>query len=138
VLEWMGDGGLQPSSNMYDDILFFAQRSGGTGNAAVIKQRIESLRKKSGHETTNELLSVPSLDRANASKPFEFADLVNLMESDHDFRSSLHFCHLPLNSYMQAYSPSSTSYNTIQSMNQFAGQILSMKQAANTAASQQH
>ncbi|KAM3234630.1 pentatricopeptide repeat-containing protein [Capsicum annuum] len=56
VLEWMGDGGLQPSSNMYDDILFFAQRSGGTGNAAVIKQRIESLRKKSGHETTNELL----------------------------------------------------------------------------------
>ncbi|XP_049390515.1 pentatricopeptide repeat-containing protein At2g41720 [Solanum stenotomum] len=56
VLEWMEDGRLQPSSNMYDDILFFAQRSGGTENAAVIKQRVESLRKKSGHETTNELL----------------------------------------------------------------------------------
>lgn len=56
VLEWMEDGRLQPSSNMYDDILFFAQRSGGTENAAVIKQRVESLRKKFGHETTNELL----------------------------------------------------------------------------------
>ncbi|KAK6791217.1 hypothetical protein RDI58_010298 [Solanum bulbocastanum] len=56
VLEWMEDGQLQPSSNMYDDILFFAQRSGGTENAAVIKQKVESLRKKSGHETTNELL----------------------------------------------------------------------------------
>lgn len=43
VLEWMEDGRLQPSSNMYDDILFFAQRSGGTENAAVIKQRVGKL-----------------------------------------------------------------------------------------------
>ncbi|XP_009617024.2 pentatricopeptide repeat-containing protein At2g41720 isoform X1 [Nicotiana tomentosiformis] len=56
VLEWMEDGGIQPASNMYEDILFFAQHSAGTENAAVIKQRLGSLRKKSGHETANELL----------------------------------------------------------------------------------
>lgn len=43
VLEWMEDGQLQPSSYMYDDILFFAQHSGGTKNAAVIKQRVGKL-----------------------------------------------------------------------------------------------
>lgn len=40
VLEWMEDGGIQPASNMYEDILFFAQHSAGTENAAVIKQRL--------------------------------------------------------------------------------------------------
>lgn len=43
VLQWMEDAELQPSITMYRDVLFFAQRSGGSDLAAVIQERIGSL-----------------------------------------------------------------------------------------------
>jgi len=40
VLQWMEDAGIQPSNEMYNDILFFAQRSGGAEYAVVIQERV--------------------------------------------------------------------------------------------------
>ncbi|KAG5609358.1 hypothetical protein H5410_020639 [Solanum commersonii] len=52
------------------------------------------------------------------------ADLVTPMENNHGFVVIYISVRCLLTSYMQAYSPSSTGYSKIQSMNQFADQIL--------------
>uniref|UniRef100_A0A803MAD0 PROP1-like PPR domain-containing protein n=1 Tax=Chenopodium quinoa TaxID=63459 RepID=A0A803MAD0_CHEQI len=46
VLQWMEEAGLQPSVAMYRDVLYFAQRSGGSDLAAVIQERIDSLKSR--------------------------------------------------------------------------------------------
>ncbi|PQQ14784.1 hypothetical protein Pyn_28052 [Prunus yedoensis var. nudiflora] len=50
VLQWMVDAGIRPSSQMYLDISSFAQKSGGAEYATFIKQRIELLKRKYGHQ----------------------------------------------------------------------------------------
>lgn len=45
VLQWMDDAGIQPSNAMYNDILYFAQNCGGAECAAIIKERVESLKR---------------------------------------------------------------------------------------------
>lgn len=39
-MQWMEDAGMQPSAQMYHNIIYFAQRSAGIENAAVIRERI--------------------------------------------------------------------------------------------------
>ncbi|XP_073153720.1 pentatricopeptide repeat-containing protein At2g41720 isoform X1 [Henckelia pumila] len=51
VMQWMEDAGVQPSAGIYNNILYFAQRSAGIENAAVIRERIESLKRKSVYST---------------------------------------------------------------------------------------
>ncbi|KAK6149140.1 hypothetical protein DH2020_016665 [Rehmannia glutinosa] len=48
VMQWMEDAGVPPSAHMYNSILYFAQTSAGTENATAIRERIESLKRKSG------------------------------------------------------------------------------------------
>ncbi|GFP92215.1 pentatricopeptide repeat-containing protein at2g41720 [Phtheirospermum japonicum] len=48
VMQWMEDAGIPPSAHMYNSLMSYAQTSGGAENAAVIRERIESLKRKSG------------------------------------------------------------------------------------------
>ncbi|KAF5946370.1 hypothetical protein HYC85_016598 [Camellia sinensis] len=60
VLQWMEDAKIQPSIGMYRDILFFAQNSGGAEYAAVIHERVESLKRKFGDQiSTSKLRDSP-------------------------------------------------------------------------------
>ncbi|XP_028083682.1 pentatricopeptide repeat-containing protein At2g41720 isoform X2 [Camellia sinensis] len=56
VLQWMEDAKIQPSIAMYRDILFFAQNSGGAEYAAVIHERVESLKRKFGDQISTSKL----------------------------------------------------------------------------------
>ncbi|GMP61745.1 hypothetical protein CsSME_00024089 [Camellia sinensis var. sinensis] len=56
VLQWMEDAKIQPSIGMYRDILFFAQNSGGAEYAAVIHERVESLKRKFGDQISTSKL----------------------------------------------------------------------------------
>ncbi|RYR51812.1 hypothetical protein Ahy_A06g026785 isoform B [Arachis hypogaea] len=47
VLQWMEDSGIQPSNEMYHDISSYSQRCVGAENAAVVKERLESVKGKS-------------------------------------------------------------------------------------------
>lgn len=40
VLEWMEDGGIHPTNEMYHDISSFSQKCCGAENVAVIKERL--------------------------------------------------------------------------------------------------
>lgn len=57
VLQWMEDAGIHPSNEMYRDISF-SQKNCGVENAAVIKERLESLKRNAG-------------DQSSASQPCE-------------------------------------------------------------------
>lgn len=46
VLQWMEDAGIQPSNSMYLDISTYAQKSGGADYAAIIQERLDSLKRK--------------------------------------------------------------------------------------------
>ncbi|KAG5395660.1 hypothetical protein IGI04_017474 [Brassica rapa subsp. trilocularis] len=46
VLEWMNDGGIQPSTQMYRDIISFGERSAGIEFEPLIRQKLASLRNK--------------------------------------------------------------------------------------------
>ncbi|XP_002529506.3 pentatricopeptide repeat-containing protein At2g41720 isoform X1 [Ricinus communis] len=50
VLEWMEDAGIQPSIGMYYDISSYVQKGGGAEYAAIIQERVESLRRKCGSQ----------------------------------------------------------------------------------------
>ena len=43
VLQWMEDGGIQPSMKMYHDILSFAQKSAGIQYGATIQECVGKL-----------------------------------------------------------------------------------------------
>ncbi|KAJ8437045.1 hypothetical protein Cgig2_025892 [Carnegiea gigantea] len=49
VLQWMEEAGLEPSIEMYRNLLFFAQRSGGADLIGIIQERIDSLKSKPGN-----------------------------------------------------------------------------------------
>uniref|UniRef100_A0A2P2KV72 Pentatricopeptide repeat-containing protein At2g41720 isoform X2 n=1 Tax=Rhizophora mucronata TaxID=61149 RepID=A0A2P2KV72_RHIMU len=49
VLEWMADAGTKPSNEMYCDIICFAEKSAGAKCAAIIRERVESLKEKYGN-----------------------------------------------------------------------------------------
>lgn len=57
VLQWMEESGLQPSVAMYRDVVFFAQRNGGSDVAAIIQERIDSLKSKPQNLASRNLLS---------------------------------------------------------------------------------
>lgn len=40
VLEWMNDGGIQPSTQMYRDIISFGERSAGIEFEPLIRQKL--------------------------------------------------------------------------------------------------
>ncbi|KAK0582912.1 hypothetical protein LWI29_031031 [Acer saccharum] len=51
VLQWMEDAGIQPSNGMFHDIYSFSQKSGGAEYAAIIREKVESLKsRKSGNQ----------------------------------------------------------------------------------------
>ncbi|VFQ72207.1 unnamed protein product [Cuscuta campestris] len=60
VMQWMEDGGIRPSKEMYQNLLFFAKRSAGTEHAAVINERIEAMKTKYGDQTTRVPASIHS------------------------------------------------------------------------------
>ncbi|KAL8162320.1 hypothetical protein V2J09_013809 [Rumex salicifolius] len=44
VLQWMEDSGVQPTFEMYQNIVFYAERSSGPEHADIIRQRLDSLK----------------------------------------------------------------------------------------------
>lgn len=50
VLQWMEDAGIHPSKEMYHDISSFSQKCCGNENAAVIRERLESLKREFGDQ----------------------------------------------------------------------------------------
>ncbi|GKV27597.1 hypothetical protein SLEP1_g36756 [Rubroshorea leprosula] len=53
VLQWMEDAGIQPSDGMFVDIVSFAQKSVGAEYAAIIEERVESLRRRAPNQNQN-------------------------------------------------------------------------------------
>ncbi|KAL2923578.1 hypothetical protein RDABS01_015069 [Bienertia sinuspersici] len=61
VLQWMEEIGHKPSVAMYRDVVFFAQRSGGSDLAAVIQERIDSLKSRPQNLASHTLRCSPLL-----------------------------------------------------------------------------
>ncbi|CAM8907888.1 unnamed protein product [Rhodiola kirilowii] len=59
VLEWMKDGGPQPTYDMYHDIVTYAERSSGPECAAFIKQRLGSIKQNVLAEEYSQALAPP-------------------------------------------------------------------------------
>lgn len=57
VLQWMEEAGLEPSIEMYRNLLFFAQRSGGADLIGIIQERIDSLKSRPGNLISPKMLS---------------------------------------------------------------------------------
>lgn len=46
VLEWMSDAGIQPSNQMYRDIISFGERSAGIEFEPLIRQKLGEMREE--------------------------------------------------------------------------------------------